>query len=163
MQLPDLHKQCRELAHLTHNDAENRYEHAVNLLSAIDALAAFKAEHSGASATMQLPEMPSLPEGETRTDYHIDGRGEEAFTADQMRAYAEEYALLVLSSASAWQPIETAPKDGTRIIVYRTGYAEAGCIGFWSNDYDEWRIAGAGNCFLNATHWAPLPQPPKEQ
>ena len=76
-----------------------------------------------------------------------------------------------------WQPIETAPKDGTKILVWADGYEwpevvlyedyppadqeEIGERGFWryaedlmadateSCDDDEW------------THWQPLPEPPE--
>jgi hypothetical protein len=47
---------------------------------------------------MQLPEMLPLPE----PDFYAAGPHPDVpiFTADQMRAYAKEYALLVLSSDS---------------------------------------------------------------
>jgi hypothetical protein len=129
---------------------------------------------------MQLPEMPSLPEGETRTDYHIDGRGEEAFTADQMRAYAEEYALLVLSEASLG-----ACPAGTALCAPAADAASAPIAGAWVSSADRLPEGGCrvlawdGHIVATATHygdrwgsvihlhepthWMPLPQPPKEQ
>jgi hypothetical protein len=71
-----------------------------------------------------------------------------------------------------WQPIETAPKDGTWILV--TG----GDIGYnWDGDtipavttaqwhYKSWQMAwfdsGCLGEYDNPTHWMPLPQPPKD-
>jgi len=59
-----------------------------------------------------------------------------------------------------WQPIETAPKDGTVIIVreYREG---GGLVDEGRYDEDEygkgrWRIK---SCFLTPTHWMPLQTP----
>lgn len=37
---------------------------------------------------MNTDQLPPLPEADVRTDCHIDGFGEPAFTADQMRSYA---------------------------------------------------------------------------
>lgn len=59
---------------------------------------------------------------------------------------------------SEWQPIETAPKDGTPIIAYP--HTDGGGVGLaiwsnmttgqWRSEYDrEW-----------PTHWMPLPKPP---
>lgn len=61
-----------------------------------------------------------------------------------------------------WQPIETAPRDGTRILAYYRADdgiydvlfdAEAGWV---SQDYEITN-------FLHAaiTHWMPLPEPPE--
>lgn len=61
-----------------------------------------------------------------------------------------------------WQPIETAPKDGTEVLVTKPGYTMA-VAGF---DYGEWRDAGdmgwGGYCDVEPTHWMPLPNPPSE-
>jgi hypothetical protein len=64
---------------------------------------------------------------------------------------------------SEWQPIETAPKDGTRILIF--GARE--CYGgdyislaywdhWWRGDYDEPVYVD------EPTHWMPLPPPPQQ-
>lgn len=65
---------------------------------------------------------------------------------------------------SEWQPIETAPKDGTEIIACQSGTPEVGLIlwdadeACWLEPADEW----SGPNWL-PTHWMPLPPSPKEQ
>ena len=70
---------------------------------------------------------------------------------------------------SEWQPIETAPKDGRTIIVFRNihgwnvlGYAYwvdvRGIDGWVSNGFSD----PPGNLGLgHPTHWMPLPTPPE--
>lgn len=65
--------------------------------------------------------------------------------------------------ASAWQPIETAPKDGTRVLLTD---GSAVTIGDWDGDPKHfWAGEGpgwwTGGCFPGPwTHWAPLPALP---
>lgn len=64
-----------------------------------------------------------------------------------------------------WQPIETAPKDGTPILTFApvTG-ADYILIGAWipedepgeTEDGGTWRDDGE-----TPTHWMPLPEPPE--
>lgn len=64
-----------------------------------------------------------------------------------------------------WLPIETAPKDGTRVKLLTQGGKED--IGYWSNypRYNPDNLPGEwstefGNCDTPITHWMPLPEPP---
>lgn len=83
-----------------------------------------------------------------------------------------------MSGADKWQPIETAPKDGTRILIARAGEdvgPDAIEITEWfvieshhwehvegdlyrkvaDKPYESWNNNGH-----RATHWQPLPEPP---
>jgi hypothetical protein len=62
--------------------------------------------------------------------------------------------------AQAWQEIATAPKDGTRVLLYRPGCSTHIAIG-WCHGASS-RFADAIGWF-NATHWQPLPSPPADQ
>ena len=70
--------------------------------------------------------------------------------------------------AEKWQPIETAPKDGTDILVYVGPHqfaawyhtdTESGCS-MWAISTDRCNEAISFSTFL-PTHWMPLPKPPK--
>jgi hypothetical protein len=58
-----------------------------------------------------------------------------------------------------WQPIETAPKDGTWVLVIdeTDGAVE---IAQWSVFFGRWKLNGYGLFFDNPTYWIPLPSPP---
>lgn len=82
----------------------------------------------------------------------------------------------------AWQPIETAPKDGTMILLFQTGKACIGpVLGWWQGGNYPWSFidshgpAECPNCeyeiadyidpngfdsHFPPTHWQPLPGPP---
>jgi len=77
---------------------------------------------------------------------------------------------------SEWQPIETAPKDGTWILVCggRTEDEEVTrthAVAQWTDDLNgrktkwHWQFAwydgGYYGFYENPTHWMPLPEPPK--
>ena len=71
-----------------------------------------------------------------------------------------------------WQPIETAPKDGTEIFLHCPGSTRPK-IGSWRVDglmsergemwlddsYDDFSTSFE-SCPLDPTHWMPLPTPP---
>jgi len=69
---------------------------------------------------------------------------------------------------SEWQPIETAPKDGTRILAFgQLGLESVVGIGTvkwewpdeWHCDPSEASEYSPESCKL--THWMPLPEPPQ--
>ena len=55
-----------------------------------------------------------------------------------------------------WQPIETAPKDGSFILLATPKGRIAD--GFWSLVYGVWSWPYV---MVEPTHWMPLPTPPK--
>ena len=56
---------------------------------------------------------------------------------------------------STWQPIETAPRDGTAVLF--VSLAGDYSVGRW--DGDEWDMQSAPPR-KPFTHWLPLPAPP---
>lgn len=70
---------------------------------------------------------------------------------------------------SEWQPIDSAPRDGTLILV--SNGEDVGVAGFvnnrfcwakgagwaWEGDGD---YGGLADCDWTLTHWQPLPEPP---
>ncbi len=87
-------------------------------------------------------------------------------TSVQASAYAEGYES-GKAAAIQWQPIETAPKDGTRILAVGGGLT-AVCIVAYLPRTGAW---DAGDCTLDdydnepqgysrPTHWRSLPEPP---
>jgi hypothetical protein len=70
---------------------------------------------------------------------------------------------------SEWQPIETAPKDGTRILLGYYYFQDEGggsqLVAFWHQTHRMW--CSTYQLFVDdspfaPTHWMPLPPPPKE-
>ena len=62
-----------------------------------------------------------------------------------------------------WQPIETAPKDGTQIMLWITGLEPRPRIGFWSErgiDSGWYSLQSQYFIGFDVTHWMPLPSPP---
>ena len=69
-----------------------------------------------------------------------------------------DYAALL--AATTWRPIETAPKDGTEVLLNCDGYFQ---IGSWCYDESEpaRTVWACGSFMLHGpTHWMPIPKPP---
>lgn len=70
----------------------------------------------------------------------------------------------------SWQPIETAPRDGTDILGAesirhsKAGYQMGGqvyvCKSIDHDTYDKMWVNSSG--FRQPTHWMPLPKAPEE-
>lgn len=76
-----------------------------------------------------------------------------------------------------WQPIETAPKDGSFVLLHVPSGLETGAVtvgAYWKNDeredngrfkrgnWDGWlgMDADIGSSWCEPTHWMPLLKPP---
>ena len=76
-----------------------------------------------------------------------------------------------------WQPIETAPKDGSNILLWE-GSSTTPFIGYWFPGENHLKARWTANsehydtdgnaCVIDrisseyVTHWMPLPKPPEE-
>ena len=75
-----------------------------------------------------------------------------------------------------WQPIETAPKDGTRIMLWEQ-YSDVPFVGWWmagghwtvSHEHVDAKGGWEGAIVVDRieqkfiTHWMPLPTPPESK
>lgn len=74
-----------------------------------------------------------------------------------------------MTQNNTWQPIESAPRDGTRILVW-DGYTQFvawwGERSLWSRQADAWVYGECGGEYNSLpevdqpTHWMPLPEEP---
>ena len=73
---------------------------------------------------------------------------------------AERYrkiARAAIAAMTGWQPIETAPKDGTRVLICE----DNGVVEIASHDKDGWFDDEYMPC--EPVAWMPLPAPPEPQ
>lgn len=83
---------------------------------------------------------------------------------------ADLAALLSYVEGMKWRPIESAPKDGTRLMLAKIVGHPANptalwwaCAGLWSDRWNNWND-GVEPCGLaGPTHWLPLPPPPDRE
>ena len=61
-----------------------------------------------------------------------------------------------------WQPIETAPRDGTRILLYFPAMDKGERIFAGPFAHGMWQIGVWFARPPNPTHWQPLPPPPED-
>ena len=63
-----------------------------------------------------------------------------------------------IANETAWQPIETAPKDGTRVLlcIDHGEWGDKVWTGLWG---DGWMVS-YGKARTEPTHWMPLPKAP---
>lgn len=69
-------------------------------------------------------------------------------------------------AAMTWQPMSTAPRDGTVIFLYHKNRPEFSrfhiSIAYWDAKHEAWWGRPARRAQDGAfTHWMPLPEPPQ--
>lgn len=81
-----------------------------------------------------------------------------SYLANEILALCD--AALAVVPLPEWQPIETAPKDGTRVLLWRRAIrdqpAPIMADGFWCETCWVWPYI-----LSEPTHWQPLPAPPE--
>jgi hypothetical protein len=60
-----------------------------------------------------------------------------------------------------WLPIESAPRDGTPIMLAWPFWSDHPVVGWWSAKWNAWESNVNLNHEEPPTHWMPLPEPPK--
>jgi hypothetical protein len=63
-----------------------------------------------------------------------------------------------MEANGGWQPIETAPKNGTFIWVYDPN-SEWQCEAWWDDRFNGWQCPHEG---VAPSHWRPIPAAPTE-
>lgn len=60
-----------------------------------------------------------------------------------------------VSQTTGWQPVSTAPKDGTKIVIYD---GDVPAVAFWHKPKDSWVVDWDHSVYDKATLWCPLPK-----
>lgn len=142
-----------EIRELT-NEVESLAEH---LRAAKDQLLQFLRERSDEQAS---PSTPS-PHGDDPSPASVQAHDAQRFQRLQMENASLNAKIAQLrTQAFGWQPIETAPKDGTQPFIVWFGSGTPDLVGGW-HECEEIRELSGGED--TATHWMPVPAPPSDQ
>lgn len=115
-------------------------------------------------------ETPTVEEATNRLYDHLRCAGEPPdpeFSADVAKLIAAVRSAPPLAeSVEGWQPIETAPKDGTEILIWGIGLCCSSAVCWLSHDIDWWHVEDGKHGpwpirGASPTHWMPLPAPPR--
>lgn len=106
---------------------------------------------------------------------HLDEHAARIHPSDRTHHHIRDLASIVRAAIPAWQPIETAPKDGTKVLLAdKNGYISTAR---WTEECERggvdssrdpgWKAYAIDDdsfysCeYINPTHWMPLPAPPE--
>ncbi len=84
-----------------------------------------------------------------------DTQSEQFLSNDHLRRIVE----VVLSEQ--WEPIETAPKDGTSILLDHPAWGKRALRGAWDETWKAFSVHGFGCPPTQPSHWHQLPNPPE--
>lgn len=111
---------------------------------------------------MAAEEIGSLMDGYLAGDMAAAALLEEALLDNKaLIVQALRIASVARSGLTEWQPIETAPKDGTSILLFEP--PELGrFVGYWNTPRQAF-AAVLSVKERQPTHWMPLPHPPRDE
>lgn len=135
-------------------------ERRVQELTEENARASEVSRHAADASAIRESELSQLratlaQERDEATDYAANLAGIDA-DRDRLTEENESLRAQLASEADRWKPIETAPKDGTRLLLFPNYDGEVG-IGWWNSDDNDF---GDFEHSWQPTHWQ-LPQPPQ--
>jgi len=58
-----------------------------------------------------------------------------------------------------WQPIDTAPKEDSEILVWDNGFV---WMAYWEPEDGTWNVLGY-NMVIDPSHWMPVPEGPEPE
>jgi hypothetical protein len=72
-----------------------------------------------------------------------------------------DMAASAAKDAERWLPIESAPRDGRRVLAYAPGLGACVVSAGWRNEkHDLVYWEAINGCVVEPTYWMSLPQPP---
>jgi hypothetical protein len=102
------------------------------------------------------------PSGMTYVDTDTDDYSSVAIDGCVDLAHVTEAAIAAaMPHLVGWRPIDTAPKDGTKVLLWWPHWSEIPMVG--ECRYQKWRANDAiedSSTTIGPTHWQPLPPPP---
>jgi hypothetical protein len=118
---------------------------------------------------------PANPKNAARAGWEAANRWLAPGPADTDRARSDEKESVAALPVQQWQPISTAPKDGSPVFLWLPelhGWREGPWRGSWSITEKQWTVhapfaigdkAVQFTALPAPTHWSALPPPPVDQ
>lgn len=115
--------------------------------------------------TGERGELVSMIRVGLRAGYHY-AQSSESYSDDelqfvftQIRTAEEALAALSRPADEGWRPIESAPKDGTLVLLFERGTDDVRETGRWRVDRERWVVNNNSFWVVEPSHWRPLPPP----
>lgn len=96
----------------------------------------------------------------------LDGIGKK--TVADIKEALRQKGLELCEPTSFWRTMDTAPKDGRVVILWRIPHEWLKeCVdkpltaGRWDSNKECWVMGATGQMAINAAYWMPLPSPPE--
>lgn len=128
-----------------------------------------KVESQWPDVSLALEEVKRLKAGrEAINNNHVGDFIINQYANLEIQCSCGNILCMSVENKSQWQPIETAPKDGTKVLLLQkcadnvNYYAEAGWFRARRAGYDGWAYY-SDEIDITPTHWMKLPDPPEDK